>query len=490
MEKHKKDQATSNTLSSKMGWRHIQILMLFFGMALGYIIRTCVSVAVVAIRQEYEWKDGEDMLVLIFFFIGYIIGMMPSGYLVGVWSAHKILTFSILLSSALHTLGPFVAQYGYIVFMCNRFIVGATQGCLVPSVYTLLSRWVPPLERARLGSFVMNGPQFGTIIGMLVSGFLASSPLGWHSVFYIFGIIGVIWSIIFFFVAADSPSSHSRIKPKEATYINGSLGNLDKAGKAEKLPIPWKAILTSKPLIALLIVHCGYNWGLYVFFTVLPTYMDSVLGFSILQGGGLSSLPYVAMWILGFPIGYASDWALSKGYKVVTVRKIANSLGLWIPTAAVILMCTIPTSCSALLVVIITIGVGFNSGVTSGFQINHIDLSPNFAGTMMSITNLSANIMGVAAQFAFKYIVTGDRKDVSQWNTLFLLTGGIYFLSNLVFLLLGEAHIQPWNNPPGQQRVNKRVSIISITGEPTTLFLPEQIEEEEESSCSESPQSL
>ena len=114
------------------------------------------------------------------------------------------------------------------------------------------------------------------------------------------------------------------------------------------------------------------------------------------------------MWLLGFPISYISDFAIRKGASVVVVRKISNSIGLWIPAIAMIALCLITSSNKAVVIAILAVAVGFNSGITCGFQINHIDLSPNFAGPMMAITNGSANILGILAPLICGVIVTEE----------------------------------------------------------------------------------
>ena len=78
----------------------------------------------------------------------------------------------------------------------------------------------------------MNGPQLGTVVAMSISGVLSSS-IGWPSIFYVFGAVGVAWSLAFFFLGSDRPSDHPKICPTEARYINDSLGNLDKTGDSK-----------------------------------------------------------------------------------------------------------------------------------------------------------------------------------------------------------------------------------------------------------------
>lgn len=48
-------------------------------------------------------------------------------------------------------------------------------------------------------------------------------------------------------------------------------------------PTPWKAILTSWPVWALIIVEAGHDWGGFTIVSDLPKYMSDVLHFSVAQ---------------------------------------------------------------------------------------------------------------------------------------------------------------------------------------------------------------
>lgn len=52
--------------------------------------------------------------------------------------------------------------------------------------------------------------------------------------------------------------------------------------------------------------------------------------------------------------------------------------------------------------------VGFNAAIFSGFNVNHIDLSPNHSGFLMGITNGISNISGILAPLAVQFIVTDN----------------------------------------------------------------------------------
>lgn len=49
----------------------------------------------------------------------------------------------------------------------------------------------------------------------------------------------------------------------------------------QQIVTPWKSIFTSTPFYALLITHCGENWGFWTLLTEIPSYMSSVLKFDI-----------------------------------------------------------------------------------------------------------------------------------------------------------------------------------------------------------------
>ena len=93
-------------------------------------------------------------MVLSSFFWGYVVTQIPSGYLANVWSAQKVLVGGLLICSIANGLVPLLAKYGDWPAVCvGRMIMGLSQACLLPCTQTLLARWCPPEERARLGRF-------------------------------------------------------------------------------------------------------------------------------------------------------------------------------------------------------------------------------------------------------------------------------------------------------------------------------------------------
>lgn len=60
-----------------------------------------------------------------------------------------------------------------------------------------------------------------------------------------------------------------------------------------------------------------------------------------------------------------------------------------------------------LTVAILTVGVGLNGGIYSGFKVNHLDISPRFAGVLMAFTNCLANLAGLLAPIYAGHVILG-----------------------------------------------------------------------------------
>lgn len=113
-------------------------------------------------------------------------------------------------SVILGLLVPTAANIDITVLVVLRAVQGAFQGASCPAFYNLTTKWLPESERARSFAFICTGAQFGTIVALAANG-LISYYIGWEYIFYIFGSIGVFWSMFWVFFVFESPSNHPRI---------------------------------------------------------------------------------------------------------------------------------------------------------------------------------------------------------------------------------------------------------------------------------------
>uniref|UniRef100_A0A8B9LWY6 Sialin n=1 Tax=Astyanax mexicanus TaxID=7994 RepID=A0A8B9LWY6_ASTMX len=373
----------------------------------------------------YDWDSETQGWILGSFFYGYIITQIPGGYLARKYGAKWLLGFGILGTVIFTLLTPVAADMGAGYLIAVRVLEGIGEGVTFPAMHAMWASWAPPLERSRLLTISYAGAQLGTVVALPLSGQICFY-LDWTYVFYIFGAVGLLWFVLWAFLVSSNPSSHRRISDTEKTYITSSLKN-------ELSPtsdhIPWMSILTSVPLWAIVVAHFSYNWTFYTLLTLLPTYMNDILGFSIKQNGMLSALPYLGCWLLAMGGGQLADYLRETCfYRTVIVRKSFTIIGMVGP--AVFLVAAGYTNCNYVLAVaFLTISSSLGGLSASGFNINHLDIAPSIQLICCKIINT-----------VFCTVVN----TIAEWQTVFYISAGINLFGAVFYTVFGKGTVQPW----------------------------------------------
>ncbi|CAG9786489.1 unnamed protein product [Diatraea saccharalis] len=339
-----------NVRPNGLGVRHVQTLLLFFGMLLAFTMRVNMSIAIVAMTANSTGNVTENYsIILSSFFWGYVVLQIPAGAMARRCGGKVLITISLFVNSLTSVFIPVAAKCGGWQLVCAcRILQGLTQAFVYPCMHHLISQWVPLEEK---------GGQLGIAIQLLVGGLIASA-LGWPAIFYINGSLGAIWIVAYLLLGSATPEQSKFISEDELIYIQRSLGRV---GEQKHYAVPWKKIMTCVPFWAVIVAHCGQNWGFFTLMTEMPSYMSKVLGFE------LKSLV-------------------------------------------------------------------------------HIDLAPNFSAILMGITNFLANIVSIIAPLVCGFIVT-DETDPVEWRKVFFVASGVYFFSNLFFIIFSSSEKQSWNEP-------------------------------------------
>lgn len=443
-----RDYSEKNTL----GIRHVQVFMGFSAIMIAYILRVNMSVAIVAMTNktnanpdfsEFNWNEMEKSSILSSFFWGYLMLQIIAGNFAEKFGSKILLGVAMTASAILTLFTPFVAEYGYFVVCLLRFLQGLAQGSFLPCVTVLVSKWIPPKERGRALTIAFSGSNVGILVGFQLSGFLAASKGGWPSVFYATGGLGCVWVLLWIWIGASTPAEHATITTVERDFIETSLMHVSK--NEHKLDTPWRKIVTSMPLWAIFISHLGQNWGFWTLLTEMPNYVNAVLGVNIQNNGFLSSLPYLCGWGTAILFSWLSDYVNKRNLICKSIqRKLWNTLALWGGALSLFILGVMTSKDVKLIIFLLIVTVALGSGIYTGFLTNHIDLSPNFCGTLMGITNSLANITSILGPLCVGWIVT-DTTSEQQWKMVFLLTSAIMFGANLFYIIFGTSELQSWN---------------------------------------------
>lgn len=124
------------------------------------------------------------------------------------------------------------------------------------------------------------GNLLGQVVGTAASGAIIAAAGDWSSVFYVFGGIGVAWCLAFWFLCYDTPAEHPRCSAAERAYIESAIRA---TSTTRPSTIPWRAILLSVPVWALVVGQLGHDWALFTLGSELPKYMKSVLQYRVTE---------------------------------------------------------------------------------------------------------------------------------------------------------------------------------------------------------------
>ncbi|KAJ0176885.1 hypothetical protein K1T71_008064 [Dendrolimus kikuchii] len=472
------------------GFRHQQCVILFFALTIAYSMRALMGVSLVAMTDyhvaiitvndknhtyngavvddkgvefisdgffnalllvppypQFKWnKKTQDTLISSFFW-GYMLLQIPAGQLAHRFGARYLLTGALGVNCIISITLPLGAYYGgWICTVIMRVVQGLTQACIVPGMHTFFGKWAPLEERGRLTGLTYGGQALGTVLGLPMTGFISTSVLGWPGIFRFYGILSGIIAVVIWFMLADTPSKHPKISIAERRYIEEGMGQ--KQGYEKKtLPVPWSKILRNPGMFAIVCAHISNTWGQLVLYSEVPAFMDKVMGVNIKANGLLTALPFLVMWGTNFFFSWLTDMIIINKYMTVTnTRKFATTLG-YVPAAlGLIVLAYVPKNIYVVEIVLVII-CAFKISSHLGFQVNHIDISPNFAGTMMSISNFASNLVASLAPIVTGFILT-DVKSEYLWRQVFFVTAGFYLTSNLVYVIFGTAEKAEWNDPP------------------------------------------
>ncbi|BFZ22763.1 hypothetical protein BsWGS_25802 [Bradybaena similaris] len=403
----------------------------------------CPALSVTAKKLEFDWSKELEGLILGAFFWGYLVFQIPGGRLSERFGAKRVIAIAMFPVAILNILSPIAARTSPYLFLVVRVFVGLGEGVVYPAAQALWANWAPPNERSRLIGFSYAGGQFGNAIIFPIGGFLCAYGFdgGWPSVFYFVGATGFIWCVLWMILAHDTPDDDKSIGDLEKKYIKYSLGT-NKKSKVRK-NIPWKSILTSPAVWAIVVAHMCGNYGAYMLLTKLPAYMKEVLKFDIKSNGVFSMLPYLTFWLVITISGLLADLLISKEIlSIAWTRKLMATIGMVGPAVSLVGAGFMECDQQVEAVVMLTLSVGLCGFHFSGYFINHGDIAPQFAGTLFGLSNMMATVPGIFSPYVVSAMTKNGTRQ--QWQYTFYVAAAVYCAGAVWYILLGRGEVQQW----------------------------------------------
>jgi len=410
--------------------RHRLVLLSFLAVFICYIDRVSISVAIIPMAESLNWDLETQSLVMSSFFVGYLVMQIAGGRLADRFGGKIVLGLGVLLWSLFTFVTPFAATAGLTILILARIGMGMGEAVTFPSIYSLYGRWVPDAERSRAVALANSGIPAGTVFALIVTPIIAAS-LGWEWVFYLFAAVGVLWWLIWQQTVAATPAMQPGISADEIRTIAAGTASGTASG-----PAPWKLLLSNKSVWAIVIAHFCNNWSLYVLLSWMPTFINKGLGVDYAAVGWLTMIPHLASFVSLNIAGGIADRMIRQGRNKTFVRKLMQSIGFGGISLSLLVVGYVDTVWLA--ITIMTIGNALGAFVTGGFAVNHMDIAPRHAGTLMGITNTAGTIPGIIGVYVSGMILAAT----GSWVLVFQLAAAVTLFGLICFLFMASGKKQ------------------------------------------------
>ncbi|XP_007553618.1 solute carrier family 17 member 9-like isoform X1 [Poecilia formosa] len=393
---------------------------LFLGTCLLYCARMTTPVCAVSMAADFHWSKIDSGLVLGGFFWGYCFTQILGGHASDKVGGERVLFISAA-SWALITAGtPVLAHLGphtLALMTVARVLMGLLQGVFFPSLASLCSQRVVEAERG----FLMSTMHSGSHLGTLLAGGMGSVMLdryGWESMFYCTGLLAGLWAVtVKYYLLRDDIAVNQMEKRSE---IQPSLSRKR-----------WLHLFKKPPVWAMVFAHMCICSTSYTLLSWLPMFFKE-------------SFPHatpwvynVVPWLMAIPSGlcggFVSDFLITKGYSVASVRKIMQFGAMGLSSMFILPLSGSVSFTSA--VVFISAAVGFTTFTAGGVSVNVQDLTPSCAGALYGFMNMMGALMGLVLVSFSGYLI----EVTLSWSVVFSLVTLVNVTGLGVFLVFGDA---------------------------------------------------
>ncbi len=399
--------------------RHWVLLLTFLTSFIMYMDRVCMGSAAPSIMAEFHISKVTMGGAASAFNWAYALFQVPGGWMADRFGPRIVLAGAMAWWS-LFTMGTGFS-FSASSLAVTQWFFGMGEAAAFPAASRALVRWLPSSRRAFGQGFQHAGSRLGAAVTPPLVIYLIRN-LGWHWVFYIMGIVGIPWAVLWYLYYRNYPQQHRGVNEQELEIL-GAAGSAGKPKAAVK--VPWRRILHSSNLWALCSMYFCYGWVLWVYLFWFPTYLVEARHFSRAQLGLAASSPLIAAVLTNVLGGWISDklahrWGdLRRGRIFVSILGFLLAGLMLIPGAMV-------SSVSAGLTCLTVAMAGLELTVAVSWAIC-LDIGGDFAGSVSAMMNMLGNIGGALSPLVIGYLATRF-----GWNYALLLASGMCISAALI----------------------------------------------------------
>jgi MFS family permease len=452
-----------------------------------YLDRVCFGTVAPFIQKEFGLSDGELGWLFTAFALSYAVFEVPTGWLGDKYGARMTLIRIVLWWSIFTVLTGMIypsmlgAGVAYFAMLAVRFLFGMGEAGAYPNIARAFHNWFPFHERAfAKGAVWMAGRFAGGITGLVVlalvieTGTLMKQEDGshlpyvttkavesvvaqagattkemlvlttvdpvplthWRHAFWIFGALGVVWCVAWYFWYRDRPEDHGSVNAAELALIQEGESH-----GHTKLVVPWGRLFRSANLWILCAMYfCGaYGW--YFNITWLPKFLSEEFKvtkepkwsaefwqYSIMQGMPL--LLGAAGCLIG---GYLSDLYIRRTGNRKWGRRLFGVIGHALCATCYFLAIFMESAWG------FVFAVGFaafwNDMTMGASWASCLDIGKRYSGIVAGCMNTVGNLGGAVAGALTGWILDLASSKSAGWTINFFTFAGVYVVAVFLWLM-------------------------------------------------------
>ncbi|KAF2026297.1 putative pantothenate transporter [Setomelanomma holmii] len=303
----------------------------------GYFVRlldsTNITNAYVSgMKEDLNFHGNQYNLLATFFTCGYLVGQIPSQFLL-TWIRPSVYLPTVELLRSILTF-CFAAVPNVKTVFALRFLLGMLESPFAVGVLTLMGSWYTPRELGkRIAIFYSASYAASMFSGYLQAaiyrGINGTAGLaGWRWLFIFCGIISIWGPLWGYYAVPDNPyTTKARWMPKDEPEMH--IERMSKIDRRKPVPLTWKKLKA-----------IGTHWPLYVFtFTLMchrvvtqplnyfTVWLKSLNRFTVYQINLFPTAAQATGLVFTLLYGWLAD-GLNKRWQILVVPAVLNFIGM------------------------------------------------------------------------------------------------------------------------------------------------------------------
>ena len=411
---------------SHIRWYVLLLISLMY--MITYMDRSNISIAAPAIAREFGFNKTEVALFFSAFAWAYAAGQVPGGWLADFFGPKRVLLVIVPFWSLMTATTAWAS--GATSLFVVRFAFGLGEAGAFPTASRAMQLWFPKSERGFVQGMTHCFSRLAIAITPLVA-VVIMNAWGWRWIFYIFALLGIIWSLVFFSFYRNRPEDEPRVNAAELAYIRGTLpnGEISPVATQVRSDVPWRAIFTSPNMWFIAAAYGCFFYGAYFYVSWFPTYLLEYRHLSLSSVGYLASLPLISAMLGDLAGGLLTDYVLRKTGNLRLARRVVAAPGLLL--AALLLLPAGTTDSAITAVLCLTASNFFLELVLGPAWAVPMDVGGTSSGTVTAVMNMVGAIGASISPLVFGLLV-----ERGSWVAPFYVTAGVLTVGSLIWIFL------------------------------------------------------